>query len=270
MTDNNTSSNTQGASIARTGYSLTTISLNEGTLDELRAILDKKIAPSIDIYKGTSIVIDVSCVNFLHNLDFAAMQKLCREYEVFLIGLSGLTNEDRANTLTQMGIPIVNSTKFARMREENFKPRIITKTVEVQVPVQVKVPYEVRIAEPLMVIKRNLRAGDLISAPNNSVLVIGNVASTARIIASHNIIVLGNLYGDVLAGAPRGQGALGYNQGFIYVSGVFKPSLVAISAQYHTADDLECNPNLKDIYSSTNVMVSFNGDNLTYSKLKVN
>ena len=81
------------------------------------------------MYNNSSIVIDIANVNFLHELDFKAMQALCREYGVFLIGLSGVINEDRAKTLSDMNIPIVNSTKFARMREENFKPRIITKTV---------------------------------------------------------------------------------------------------------------------------------------------
>ena len=169
-----------------------------------------------------------------------------------------------------MNIPIVNSTKFARTREENFKPRIITKTVEVKVPVQIKVPYEVRVAEPLMVINRNLRSGDLISAPNNSVLVIGNVASTARIIASHNIIILGDLHGDVLAGAPKGQDTKGYPSGMIYVSGLFEPSLVAISAQYQTADDLECNHKLQGIYGSRGgIKVTLTNDMLNYTKLKV-
>ena len=271
MTDiYSTSTSNLGASIARTGYSLTTITLNTGTLEELKDILEKKIAISPEVYNNSSIVIDIANVNFLHELDFKAMQALCREYGVFLIGLSGVINEDRAKTLYDMNIPIVNSTKFARMREENFKPRIITKTVEVKVPVQIKVPYEVRVAEPLMVINRNLRSGDLISAPNNSVLVIGNVASTARIIASHNIIILGDLHGDVLAGAPKGQDTKGYPSGMIYVSGLFEPSLVAISAQYQTADDLECNHKLQGIYGSRGgIKVTLTNDMLNYTKLKV-
>ena len=93
MTDiYSTSTSNLGASIARTGYSLTTITLNEGTLEELKDILEKKIAISPEVYNNSSIVIDVANVNFLHELDFKAMQALCREYGVFLIGLSGVIN----------------------------------------------------------------------------------------------------------------------------------------------------------------------------------
>ena len=54
MTDiYSTSTSNLGASIARTGYSLTTITLNEGTLEELKDILEKKIAISPEVYNNS-------------------------------------------------------------------------------------------------------------------------------------------------------------------------------------------------------------------------
>ena len=50
MTDiYSTSTSNLGASIARTGYSLTTITLNTGTLEELKDILEKKIRSASNI-----------------------------------------------------------------------------------------------------------------------------------------------------------------------------------------------------------------------------
>lgn len=266
----NTSANANGASLTRTGYSFSTITLSKGTLEELKELLEKKIKPALDLYANNPVVIDVSNVNYLNTIDFKAMQSLCREYSLFLLGLSGVLTEERAQTLNRLDIPVVNSSKFARIREENFKPRVITKTVEIKVPVQIKVPFEVRIAEPLLVIDHNVRSGELISAPDNSVIVFGNVASTARIIASHNIIVLGDLHGEVFAGSPKDQQKQGYEQAFIYVNGLFNPNLVAIAGQYQTADDLECNQNMKDIYGKKGALkVSLNGKNLNYCPLNV-
>ena len=131
------------------------------------------------------------------------------------------------------------------MREENFKPKVITKTLEVQVPVHIKepyevrVPYEVKVSEPIIVINRNIRAGEQINAVDNSVVVFGNVGRTARIIASHNVFIYGDMQGEVYAGSPKNKDCSGMKDAFIYINGTFRPTLVAIAGQYQTADDME-------------------------------
>lgn len=245
----NSSTLNHGASIVRTGYSFNTISLCEGSVKELENILKQKIAPNKEIYENTPVVIDVSQVNFLVDVDYNALCEKCKEYSVYLIGLSGIHTEERANILISRHIPIVNSSKFARIREENFKPKIIEKTVEVKVPYEIKVPYEVKITEPLLVVEHNVRAGELISAPDNSVVIFGNVARTARVIASHNVIIFGDLLGEVYAGSPKNKDTQGYKDAFIYVGGMFQPTLLAICGQYQTADDMEMTSALKEIYN---------------------
>ncbi len=263
-------------SITRTGYSFNTILLQNGTAEELSDFLEKKISPNAEAYDNTPVVLDVSNVNNLYNLEYAQLQQVCAEHSMYLIGLSGIHSEERAKILTEKKIPIVNSTRFARMREENFKPRVITKAVEIQVPVripepyQVKVPVEVKRPEKMMVINHSLRAGESVSAPGNSVLVLGNVARTARIVASHNIFVFGDLYGEVYAGAPKDRNTSGDEKGLIYVSGVFQPTLVAVAGNYQTADDMESNQSLKSLYGEdTSVIVSLaNGKSLNYVHVK--
>lgn len=263
------------ASISRTGYSFNTILLSTGTIEELEKLLEQKVRPNADAYLNSPIVIDVSTIDYLRQLDYKLLVDTCRKYGLFLIGFSGVHTEERAQTLASMNIPVVNSTKFARMREENFKPRVITKTLEIQVPVhiptpyEVKVPYEVRITEPMMVINHSLRSGEYISAPDTSVVIMGNVARTARIISSHNIFVFGDLLGEVYAGSPKDQNTEGYTKAFIYASGVFQPTLVAIAGNYQTADDMENNRSLDSLYGEdSSVIVSLNDRSLNYCHVK--
>lgn len=264
-----------GANINRTGYSFNTVSLPSGMLSDLKRILELKIAPHKEIYLNSPIVVDVSDVKDLGIIDYEGMAKLCREYGLYLLGLSGALTEQRVKELSDRNIPVVNSTKFARIREENFKPRVITNTLEVKVPVHIPVPYEVKVPvevktpDPLMVITRNIRAGELISAPDNTVVIFGTVARTAKIVASHNIIVLGDLYGEVYAGSPKDANTEGYSKGFIYVAGMFMPTLVAVAGHYQTADDIENSPYLQTIYGvHGQVVVSLNGKTLNYCLAK--
>ena len=120
-----------------------------------------------------------------------------------------------------------------------------------------------------MVVSHSLRSGECISAPDTSVLILGNVARTARIIASHNVFVFGDMHGEVYAGSPKDKDTDGYEKGIIYVSGVFQPTLVAIAGNYQTADDMENNQSLKSLYGEdSSVIVSLNGRSLNYCHVK--
>ena len=237
-------SSLNGANMNRTGYSFNTVTLPSGMLCDLKKILEFKIAPYKEVYLNSPVVVDISDVKDLQIIDYEGMTKLCREYGLYLIGLSGASTEERVLELARRNIPVVNSTKFARIRE-------------------VKTP------DPVMVISRNIRAGELISAPDNSVVIFGTVARTAKIVASHNIIILGDLLGEVYAGSPKNAQTEGYSKGFIYVSGMFMPTLVAVAGHYQTADDIENSPYLQSIYGvHGQVVVSLNGKTLNYCQAK--
>lgn len=235
-------------SMIRTGYSFDTISLVRGTASECRAVLELRVGRTPEVYRSRPFVLDVSAVRDLNAIDYPALVALGREFGMFLLGLSGATTEERAQALAARGIPVVNSSRFARMREESVKPKIITRTVEVKVPVEVEVVREVKVPTPvresvqMCVVRRNVRSGEAIKAPGNSVAIFGSVANGARIIASYNIFVFGDLMGEVYAGSPRDSGDPGAPDSFIYAEGAFNPTFVAIAGNYQTADDIENDP----------------------------
>jgi septum site-determining protein MinC len=262
-------------SIGRTGYSFNTITLETGSVEELETFLQKKIDPSIRAYDHTPVVLDVSHVDYLQNLEYDRLVATCKLHGLYLIGLSGIHSEERALFLHKRDIPIVNSVKFSRMREENFKPKVITKTVEIEIPVHikepypVKVPYKVLVSEPMMLIKRSIRSGESISAVNNSVLIIGNVAPTARIIASHHVFIFGDLHGEVFAGSPRAQTTQGFDEAIVYTSGKFAPTLLAIAGNYQTAEDMEQSFLAKNLENMDREVLVFLHDGvLTYTHAK--
>ncbi len=262
--------------VSRTGFSLNVLELPRGLLSDLSTVLAHKIAPNQAAYRQRAFVLDVSAVADLTTLDFAALQAQCREYEIFLIGVCGITDEKSAQLLADKQIPLINSNKYARVREENLEPKVVVKEVEVkvpvEVPVEVKVPYEVRVPvevpvnQPLTVVTRTIHSGETIAAPGNSVVVFGSVGPGARIVASHHIIVFGDIKGgEVYAGSPSNAQDPGYSQAFIYASGKFNPSIISIAGNYQTAEDMESDPLIGPLQGKdVSVVVSLEGTALHY------
>lgn len=272
MTTNITSADgkpiTVNGSLMRTGYSFNTIVIKDLNLEHLEQLLTLKVSPNREFYAFAPLVLDVSAVSNFEDLDYKKLVDICNKFDIYLIGLSGITSEEVINLLKTKKVPVVNSNRFVRIREENLQPKIITKTFEVEVPVKVNVPVEVKISEPLIVISRNVRTGEIITAKDNSVVIFGNVAATARIIASHNIIIFGSLFGEAYAGSPKNAESSGYEPSFIYTSGTFKPTLCAICGNYQTADDMEHDNKIIPFYGKKQellVYLSKDGKSLQYS-----
>ncbi len=259
--------------LTRTGYSFNTIAIKDLNPDVLKQILEIKVAPNPKFFAGSPLVLDVSEVLSFDEIDYPKLHDVCAFYDIYLIGLSGVTSEHLIKFLRSKKIPLVNSNRYAKIREENTAPKIITKTFEVEVPIRVNVPYEVKVevAKPLLTINRNVRTGEIISAKDNSVAIFGNVAATARIIASHNIFIFGSIFGEIYAGTPESAESSGYTKSFIYTSGTFKPTLCAICGNYQTADDMEQDDRILPFYGKTQellIRLSEDGKSLHYTQLK--
>lgn len=234
--------------LTRTGYAVDTVTVSSGTAAELDAILRERIDPTAEVFAGLPLILDISAVEDLAPVDYPALAETCRSHGMFLVGLSGAVTEERAAALASRGIPVVNSSRYARVRDQNFKPRVITKTLEIKVPVRVEVPVEVKVPqivrdpEPPVVIRRSLRSGENLQVPGNSVVVFGSVSNGARIIASHHVLVFGDLMGEIYAGSPKNNADPGNPEAFVFCNGHFNPTFVAIAGNYQTADDMERDP----------------------------
>ena len=232
--------------ISHTGFSLAAIKIQSGSVEELEQILSSKVDRAHDAYKHTSVVLNVENVGNLNSFDFLKLQDVCRAHDLFLVGVTGVTNEDRYEALVRRRIPVVNSNRYARIREENLKPKIITKFIEVKVPVQipvpyeVKVPYEIPVPAPVRIVRRNVRSGEKINGDNASIAIYGSVSTHARVVASHHVFVFGNVNGaDIFAGAPKNDQDPGLEDAIIHVQGNFNPGVISIAGNYRTGEDLD-------------------------------
>ena len=253
-------------SVSRTGFSLNVLELHSGQLADLPQLLEHKIVPNQAAYRQRAFVLDIAQVQDVSTIDFPALQQLCLKYEILLIGLCGITDEKRAQILAARHIPIVNSNKYARVREENLAPKVVEVPVPIEVPIEVKVPVEVPKTQPLTVISRTIHSGETIGAPGNSVVIFGSVGPGARVVASHNIIVLGDINGgEVYAGNPANPQDPGYTAAFIYAAGKFNPSIISIAGIYQTAEDMEHDPLIGPLQGKdVSVVVSLEGTSLRY------
>ena len=259
-------------SVARSNYTLNTIALSDCKTETLDALLKNKIDPQKEAFFGSPLILDISNLSYIEDLDFERMKSVCAAHGMFLIGVSGITSESQHQKLVRRNIPVVNTNRFARIREENFKPRVVTQTLEVKVPVKVPVPYEVKVpvevktATALKVIARPIHSGETVTALDNSIIIFGSVGSGARIIASHNVIIIGDIRGgEIYAGNPKSTQDPGFVDAFIYTSGVFRPSCLAIAGNYQTAEDMEHDDFVKTLLDkNVAVAVRLEGRSLRY------
>ena len=103
--------------ISHTGFSLAAIKIQSGSVEELEQILSSKVDRAHDAYKHTSVVLNVENVGNLNSFDFLKLQDVCRAHDLFLVGVTGVINEDRYEALVRRRIPVVNSNRYARIRE---------------------------------------------------------------------------------------------------------------------------------------------------------
>lgn len=261
--------------VSHTGFSIASIRIQEGTVDELEMILRQKIDTSSAGYLHAPVVLNVEEVGNLNTFDYISLQEVCRQHNLFLIGVTGVVNEDRADALVRRRIPVVNSTRYSRIRQENIKPKIITQLLEVKVPVEVpvpyeiKVPYEVKVPAPIRIYRRNVRSGETINGQNSSIAIYGSVGSHARIIASHHVFIFGSVKGaDIFAGTPKSTDDPGLTDAIIHVQGEFTPGIIAIAGNYSTAEDLDKEPELIEVQQKNNgIIITLKDGQLKYSAI---
>lgn len=261
--------------INRSAYSINTIVIYDHLISSLHELLTYKIDPSPKVYHNSAFVLDISYIKDLNLLNFDKIKQCFNEHNLFFVGVSGLSEDAQIEYIKSQGVAVVNSNKFAKIRQEQVEPTVIVKTLKLEVPIEKKIPYEVKVpyevvkSTPIKVINRNIRSGETISAPDNSVIIFGSINSGARIIASHHILVFGDIKGAQLyAGNPKNQDDPGFKEALICVSGDFEPNFIAIAGNYQTAEDIENDPFAGPVANENKgLVISLKGTSLHYDSL---
>ena len=238
-------------------------------MEGLEDFLVRRIDKAYPLYKHAPVVVSVGALPDPLALDYAALKAAFAAHGLTVLGLGGVLDDRVAEALKERGIRVINSSRHNRLRQEQTIPQVVTQTFEVQVPVritervEVKVPYAVPTREPMLLLKRNVRSGETVTAAGNSVLIWGTVANGARIVASQHVLIFGDLNGQVFAGNPASTEDPGYTQALIYARGRFNPTIVAIAGHYQTADDRDADV-LGGPARDHGIIVTLEGDTLVY------
>lgn len=261
MTDKNT------VSLTRSSYSIDTLLVNDLSIESIEKALEYKFKQGNEYYQYKAIVLDVSEVSNFANIDYIQLVDCFRAHNLYLIGLSGVTHPEEIEFLNSKNIPLVNSNRYQKAREENLKQNVITQLLELKIPVIVE-NNKVNINE-LKIIKRPVRSGEIINATNNSVVIFGNISAGARVIASHHVFVFGNILGaQIYAGNPKSSEDEGFKGAIIYANGKFDPQCIAIAGNYQVAEDMEQDPFISSILGKDrSIVVSLKGTALVYDDL---
>ena len=262
--------------VSRNAYTVTTVTVDNGSAAELESILSAKFDLNAKAYFKIPVIVDVSHLRYIDNLDYKGMVQVCQNHNVCLLGVSGVDDVMCIDYLHSKNIPLINSNKYIKVKQEMEKPKVITQTfevkvpVEVQIPVEVKVPYEVKCNIPPVVITRPVRSGESVGAPGNSIVIFGSVGAGAKIIAEHNIFIIGDVKGaNLYAGNPKSNDDPGFTDAIIYVSGHFDPGFIAIAGNYQTAEDMDRDPLIgPGIGKNESIVVSLDRQSLHYWSAK--
>ncbi|HJH23736.1 MAG TPA: septum site-determining protein MinC [Paenalcaligenes hominis] len=208
--------------------------LHSADTHELLEALDWRMQEAGAFFQDEPVVIDCSAVT--DPIDWAALIHALRQHQLHPIGVCGHPDQER--DAASAGLAAV---ELAATRATIEPTADLTPTVSMP-------------AAPI-ILRKTLRSGQRIYAPDGDVVVIGMVGQGAEVIATGNVYVYGPLRGKAVAGAQ------GNTEAFIAAT-EYDPELIAIAGVYSVIENPESNPHHKQ-----SVMIQLDGESLRFEPL---
>lgn len=209
--------------------------LHSSDTDELLEALDWRMQEAGAFFQDEPVVIDSSAVT--EPIDWPALIQALRQHQLHPIGVCG--HPDQELEAASAGLAAV---ELAATRAATIEPSA-DPTPTLSLP-----------AAPI-ILRKTLRSGQRVYAPDGDVIVIGMVGQGAEVIATGNVYVYGPLRGKAIAGAQ------GNTTAFIAAT-EYDPELIAIAGVYSVIENPESNPHHKQ-----SVMIQLEGETLKFEPL---
>ncbi|BDM64815.1 putative septum site-determining protein MinC [Shewanella sp. NFH-SH190041] len=206
-------------------FTLSVLHLKHSNLELIATELAQKIAQAPQFFLGAPLVVNLSAIHD-DQFDIAALKRLMSAHNLVMVGVSGASK--------------ILSAKVKALGLANIKAGK-----------DIKAPL---ISRGSKIIKRNIRSGQQIYAPNSDVIVFGNVGNGAEVIADGSIHVYGALRGKAMAGASGDKRS-------VIIAQVLEAELVSIAGQYWL------NENLNEHDFATSGCIRLNGESLIVESL---
>ncbi|QCI26786.1 septum site-determining protein MinC [Buchnera aphidicola (Thelaxes californica)] len=204
-------------------FTLLVLNINNENIDLIKIGLEKKIKKFPYCFNSIYVVVNVSVpYNFINWIE---IKNLLKNYSIQILGFTG--NFD--NILKK---EIINSgTPFLLNKKKNINNKIYSQIKFSINNVNNTNKYNDSINNDSLIIKKPIRSGQKIYAPNSDVIILSNVSAGAEIIAHGNIHIYGELRGRALAGSSGNQNC------HIFCTKMFA-ELVSISGKYCLIDQI--------------------------------
>lgn len=208
--------------------------LHSSDTNELLEALNWRMQEAGAFFQDEPVVIDSSAVT--EPIDWSALIHALRQHKLHPIGVCG--HPDQELEAASAGLTAVELAATRAALEPSADP----------------VPTLSPPAAPI-ILRKTLRSGQRIYAPDGDVVVIGMVGQGAEVIATGNVYVYGPLRGKAIAGAQGDTAA------FIAAT-EYDPELIAIAGVYSVIENPESNPHHKQ-----SVMIQLEGESLRFEPL---
>lgn len=206
----------------------------------LLTALKQRMEEAGSFFQNEPVVIDSTALH--SSIDWTALIHALRQHQLHPIGMCGHPTQELE--AAQSGLTAVE---------------LATPRVSVETPSPAPTPTELETPDPSpaapLIVRKTLRSGQRLVAPEGDLIIIGMVGQGAEIIATGNIYVHGPLRGKAIAGAK------GNTNAFIMAT-EYDPELIAIAGVYSIIENPESTPLHKQ-----SVMIQLEGDSLKFESL---
>lgn len=204
-------------------FSLLVVNIDNEDLSLLSEELNKKRMTAPAFFENSPIVVNITDDTLEY--DFKELKKIVDEQQFILTGVSGVESESQKELLALQNIALLRGSKRTSKQQ--------TSTTPVQKDAEPTVLVDHEELKTKIHIGR-VRSGQQIYARECDLIINGDVAHGAEVIADGNIHIYGTLRGRALAGA------MGSKNVFIFCQ-VLQPELVSVAGVYKLSDDLPAN-----------------------------
>lgn len=204
-------------------FTLSVLHIMSTDLAFIEQQLIQKVKQAPQFFNNTPMVIDLTGIDdIVAKINLDDLVLMLKKHTIYSVGFIG-TSHTALDHIKHYNLPII---KEARATAQ---PKREINKIETQISQPRQTPSKTSKA-PTIIIKKQVRSGQQIYAPDGDLIVLATVSSGAELLAEGNIHVYGALYGRALAGINGDINAR------IFCTSL-QANIVSIAGQYKLLDD---------------------------------
>lgn len=206
-------------------YTLLSIQIHSIEQEAIELALKNKVQQAPGFFKDTPVVVDLSPVEHMEELDTDQLLATIREHN--LIAIAARVSDKTSPAASSVKLPVLDASGSTRKSSNTDDTEINGTTDKPEPPITVESNIiDIPIAGPT-IITRPVRSGQQVYAQGGELVVLAQAGPGAELIADSNIHVYGPLRGRALCGVTGNTKARIFCRSLeaelVSVAGIYKP-----------------------------------------------